>query len=365
MALFNSKQTIKYTLLLLSATLLGCEYLPHSAKLDLSKKDIQELANEAPLATTAITKAFEQYDVVAIGDYHWNEGTLRYAIELIKSGSLPLTVKNIVVEFGNAKYQYTLDDYINGEDVSQNSLQEVMRGSLYFMAWMPEIYREFFTVVRTHNMASARHNRIKVHLAEAPFDWEKLTEVSEWETAAKTKTAHFYKVSSELLDKEQKALLIFGAFHLIKATSEYTSATTEKNWPLATRLKKHYPNKIFTIWPLTDPVVVNALDPLDKNSLVFTKNTPIKELRMIDILPKSRYKLAEMGDMNAEVGLLFDAFLYVGKTERITLFPRSVMNDEVWVGEMQRRVDLIGGRVKDKFDDIRKQSAKAYELNHL
>jgi uncharacterized iron-regulated protein len=118
----------------------GCEYLPHSAKVDLNDEQLKQISHQAD---RAIITAFDKYDLVAVGDYHWNDDFLLYLTSLIKSDSFNDKVQHFIVEFGNAKYQTTLNKYLAGKDISLSELELFWRDSLYFTVWMPEVYRDF------------------------------------------------------------------------------------------------------------------------------------------------------------------------------------------------------------------------------
>ncbi|MHC0045842.1 hypothetical protein ACGDLY_021430 [Vibrio campbellii] len=343
--------------------MVGCEYLPHSAEVDLPKQKIEQVVKQAQPANAAILKAFEQHNFVGIGDYHWNDAFLNYATELVTTEAFSDQVTHIVVEFGNAKYQPVLDEYLAGGEVTQAQLEEVLRGSIYFMAWMPDAYRNFFEAIRTRNATLPEGKKIQVHLAEAPFDWQGLQDEKVWKLAAKNKTDHFYQIAAERKAKQEKALLIFGAFHLVNAPKDYVAKTQDSAWPLATRLEQAFPDSTYLIWPMTEPEVVETFHGVSAPALLDVKQSPIAELRFIDLLPKARYKLAAMDKMDAQVGELFDAFLYLGANQRTTVFPRDVMADRNWVNEMQRRVDLIGGKMQDRFNEIRTLSDEKYGFN--
>lgn len=349
---------------LLLGGLTGCEYLPHEANVTLSPAAIQTVVEQSRPANTAIMQAFEQHDLVAIGDYHWNDAFIDYAMTLIQSPAFSEQVQHIVVEFGNGQYQSLINDYVAGKAVSDAQVQEALRGSLYFMAWAPDVYGRFFAAVRVRNAQLPPEQQLHVHLAEAPFDWLTLRDKQVWQQAAQSKSDHFYQVAEERLQQQQKALLIFGAFHLISAPDDFVQREAESSWPLATRLQTHYPGSLYTLWPLTEPAVVSAYQALPAPSLIPVKTTPIQSERMIDILPKARFKLAEMGEREAKVGDLFDAFLYLGESERSTLFPRSVMDDTAWMAEMQRRADLIGGKMQKRFNEIRRNSEAHYRTRN-
>ncbi len=345
-------------------TLAGCEYLPHNAKVELSKQEVAQVVEQAKFADDAIMQAFEKHNFVAIGDYHWNDAFVRYASELVVKPEFSERVNHIVVEFGNAKYQSVLDDYLLGGEVSEEQLNSVLRGALYFMAWTPDVYRDFFEAIKQRNKALPQSMKIRVHLAEAPFDWSGMQDVKVWKQAASHKTDHFYQIAAERIKNNEKALMIFGAFHLVNAPKAYVEKSTQLDWPLATRLEQAFPDSIYSIWPMTDPEVVKTFSKVKTPAILDVQQGAMQELRLIDFLPKARYKLAEMGKMDAQVGELFDAFLYLGENQRTMTLPRDVMADRAWVEEMQRRVDLIGGKMQTRFNELRELSEKQYGLSN-
>ncbi|MDV6253046.1 hypothetical protein [Vibrio sp. EA2] len=354
-------QRIKPWLLSLGlVSLAGCEYLPHYAKVDLPQQEVAQVVEQAKLADDVIMQAFEKHNLVAIGDYHWNDAFVRYATELVSKPEFSEQVNHIVVEFGNAKYQSVLDDYLVGGEVSEEQLNTMLRGSLYFMAWMPDVYRDFFKAIKQRNEALPEGQKIHVHLAEAPFDWNSMQDVNVWKQAAKNKTDHFYQVASERIKNKEKALMIFGAFHLVNAPADYVKKTQETDWPLATRLEQDFPDSTYLIWPMTDPEVVKTFNQLKSPAVLEVGQGPMRDLRLIDFLPKARYKLAAMDDMDAKVGELFDAFLYLGENQRTMSFPRDVIADREWVEEMQRRVNMIGGKMQESFNELRELSDEQY-----
>lgn len=362
-SLYNKTRRLSITIVVVMLSWLfvarGCVYLPHSAQVDLQPQQVGLVVLAAQPAEKRIMQAFDEHNFVALGDYHWNEAFIRYAITLISTPEFSEKVQHIVVEFGNAKYQSVLNDYLAGKDVEEEKLHEVLRGSIYFLAWMPAVYMDFFKAVRVRNAELADNKKIIVHLAEAPFDWP-LSNTKKWKYAAENKTDYFYKIAAQRFNNNEKALLIFGAFHLVTAPQKYINVAQANVLPLATRLELRYPGSTYLIWPMTEPEVVKTFADIIPPALVDVRSEPMKGLRFIDLLPKARFKLNEMGDMHAQVGDFFDAFLYVGDNQRSSIFPRAVMSDRVWVAEMQRRVDMIGGKLQGKFNDIRKRSDEKY-----
>jgi len=346
-------------LILMSVVVInGCEYLPHNAKVDLNGDQLSKLTQQAKQADEAILNAFENHDLVAVGDYHWNEAFLVYLTDLVKSESFSEKVQHIIVEFGNAKHQSVLNRYLKGEDVSNSEIELVWRDSLYFTAWMPEVYKNFFSEIRLKNTKLAEHKKIKVTLAEPSFDWYSDTVSEQWQQAAKTKVDGFYSVAEQAIKSGNKSLMIFGAFHLLRVPQPQLNQFDDNLLPFAARLEKHFPGRTYIVWPTADPEMISALKNIKGPALLETQTTHLKDLRMIDLLPKSRFRLAKLDIRQAKSSQLFDAFLYVGETHRNTEFPSSVIKDEKWVKEMKRRASLVGGRVERKFNEILENSQK-------
>lgn len=335
--------------------------MPHSTNVDLDDKQLTAVQSTAQDAYQEIWRIYETHQAVAIGDYHWNDISISYAINLVQYPEFANTVQDIVVEFGNALYQKDVDDYISGRSDDIESIDKALRGSLYFTAWMPEVYRNFFKTVRDVNSKLPGDRQIKVHLAEAKFDWRTQKDAEQWQHAASTKGERFYEVTSALLDENKNVLMIFGAFHLINVPENYRTSQPQSKLPLATRLKQHYPDSLYTLWPVTEPVFVDSLNAVPTPSILPIKGSPLAGLEFRDLLPKARFKLAEMGNARAKTEGLFDAFLYTGANQRVTIFPEYVVKDDLWVEEMTHRLDLIGGKMKDKFSDILSESRNHYQ----
>jgi len=59
---------------------------------------------------------------------------------------------DIVVEFGNAKYQEVIDRFVRGEDVPYDVLRQVWQNTTQpIHIWDLPVYEEFFRIVRAVN----------------------------------------------------------------------------------------------------------------------------------------------------------------------------------------------------------------------
>ena len=68
--------------------------------------------------TTVMLNAFRTHPIVALGEgQHWNVQGHAYRMSLIRDPRLPKAVNDIVVEFGDARYQDVIDRYVAGDEV--------------------------------------------------------------------------------------------------------------------------------------------------------------------------------------------------------------------------------------------------------
>ncbi|TCI03696.1 hypothetical protein EZV61_09125 [Corallincola luteus] len=338
----------------------GCEYLPHNPDLALSDDELTALRQAAIPADEGILSRFHDHTFVGLGDYHFNEEFMSYATSLVVSDEFVSRAQTVIVEFGNAKFQPLLDSYIAGEQVSRGEMLNVLRGSVFFTAWMPDVYADFFTAVRKANLSRPAHLQIKVVLAEQAFDWQQVKDSEQWQQAASNKVDGFFATVEKVIKSQQKALLIFGAFHLLRIPEGVSKALPDNELTLASRLLRHYPGALYSVWPMAQPEIIEALQPLSGKRLIDAQQPPFSALRFIDLMPKARYRLGKIDSRNAPVSALFDAMLYVGPTQRRTLFPKAVIDERLWVDEMKRRVQLMGGPLESKFTQILAESEQFY-----
>src|SRR5262249_62022361 len=102
-------------------------------------------------AVAAVLDAFDRYDLVALGEAHRNQNVHDFVLSLIRSADFAAKVNDIVVEFGNARYQAMMDRYIDGETVSQQELRRVWRDTVNILVWDAPVYERFFAAVREVN----------------------------------------------------------------------------------------------------------------------------------------------------------------------------------------------------------------------
>ncbi|NTS75780.1 hypothetical protein HR060_02780 [Catenovulum sp. SM1970] len=353
------RQCFNHSLLFVVCFLLSaCDYLPKSSNYYLTEKQTTTMLSRAKPAEQAILNLFDQYQIVAMGDAHFYDEVMQGITAMITTADFADKVQHIVIEFGNAKYQALLDQYLSGADISEQEVSQVWRETLYFTAWTPDVYANFFSQVRRFNQTQKHTHQLKVTLAEAAFSWSDIQTSQAWRTLADDKVNGFEQLIKKRV-RNEKALFIFGAFHTLKLDGALKPNLAIKDWPLMTRIAHHKPNQIYTVWPVIQPALMQAIhqaQPSLSNAIIDLKTSPLAHHEFAALMPKARVKLSQMNARNATTAELFDGMFYVGPTERKMMFSPTLKNDQAWLAEMQRRVDLIGGKIKTRFDDIKQGS---------
>ena len=299
---------------------------------------------------TTILEAFRTNQLVALGEgTHNNEQGHRFRLALIRDPRFAATVQDIVVEFGNARYQPLMDRFVRGEEVPSDSLRVVWQNTTQpHEVWDVPIYEEFFRAVRDVNLRLPEGRRLRVLLGDPPIDWD-----SVWTIEDDTRDRHPADlIRREVLARGRRALLIWGHMHLQRRdvwTNYSDSSPTDLLLPI---LERETGTRVFSIWTNTDadleflqPDVASWPAP----SLAFLRGTvfgasdftfywPHEDEReeMRDgkavTVPRERWRTLRMEDQ-------FDAVLYLAHPMRITYARPSaaLCADSAYIAMRSRR----------------------------
>ncbi len=133
---------------------------------------------------------------------------------LLSDPRLPGVVDDIVVEFGNALYQDTIDAFIVGQPVNDADLRPVWRNTTSSPgAWDGPMYEQVYRTVRAANWAQPPGKRMRVLLGDPPIDWAKITTREEFLAFFQHRDAYFVSVVQQqvVVAKGRRALLCEGA----------------------------------------------------------------------------------------------------------------------------------------------------------
>ncbi len=156
---------------------------------------------------------------MGLGDDHALAQEEDFYVSLVSDPRFAREVGNVVVEFGNASQQQTIDRYVNGEDMSYAALRKVWADTSY-VGWFPTVtalgYLNFYAAVRAINATVPVADRIHVWLGGKPVDWSKI-KTKEDLLKAISGQADLYTadlIEQQILSRHKRALLIYGTFHI-------------------------------------------------------------------------------------------------------------------------------------------------------
>jgi hypothetical protein len=174
---------------------------------------------------SAILDAFRTRAVVALGEgTHNNEQGHAFRLALIRDPRFIATVNDIVVEFGNSRYQDVMDRFVAGETVPDITLRRVWQDTTQaHTVWDVPIYEEFFRAVRALNASIPRERQLRILLGDPPFDWDSVHTREDMgrqirATGGPGGRDRFAAdlIQREVLAKHRRALLVFGDMHLLR-----------------------------------------------------------------------------------------------------------------------------------------------------
>jgi hypothetical protein len=123
---------------------MSCVTASHAQKPSTPPLSIATPAIEGVLA------AFQNSPLVGMSDDHALAQEEDFYVSLISDPRFAKEIGNVVVEFGNASQQKTLDRYVDGEDVSYAELRRVW-GDTSYVGWFPTVtalgYVNFYAAV--------------------------------------------------------------------------------------------------------------------------------------------------------------------------------------------------------------------------
>lgn len=163
----------------------------------------------------AIVNAFKSYSVVALGEgAHGNEQSHAFRLSLVRDPRFAETVNDIVVEFGNGRYQSVMDRYIRGEDVPRDQLRDVWQNTMVEgTLWDAPIYEEFYRAVRDVNSRLPKERQLRVLLGDFPIDWDSVHSWSDFSKYRRDDAFPVEVIQKDVIAKKRRALVIYGDGH--------------------------------------------------------------------------------------------------------------------------------------------------------
>lgn len=165
-----------------------------------------------------ILAAFRTHQVVTLGEGgHNNEQTHALRLSLIRDPRFAKVVNDIVVEFGNSRYQDIMDRFVGGEDVPHALLKKVWQNTTQaHEIWDVPIYEEFFQEVRKINAKLPKKRKLRVLLGDLPIDWDLIKTQDDLRKTVRSDTVPAGIIEREVISKGRRALVIYGEMHSVR-----------------------------------------------------------------------------------------------------------------------------------------------------
>jgi hypothetical protein len=236
----------------ISAALVGTVATAALLRAQASEAPSKPAVPAEPIA--AILDAFRSHAIVALGnaEFRGNEQGHNFQVSLIRDPKFTASVNDVVVEFGNARYQDVIDRFVRGEEVHYESLRQVWQNTTQVeWEWDLPIYEDLFRVVRAVNAPLPRERQLRVLLADPPVDWDTVNTLADLRKAMGDRDGYAVDVlRREVLAKNHHALLIYGSQHLIRK-SGMPGAADDRARGIVARLEKDNITTVFTVLPET------------------------------------------------------------------------------------------------------------------
>ena len=298
-------------------------------------------------AIGGIVDAFRTHRLVGLGEGpHGNIEGHRFRLSLIRDPRFNATVDDIVVEFGNARYQDLMDRFVRGGAIDDATLRHVWEDTTNVNpGWERPIYKEFFQAVRAINGALPPDRQLRVLLGDPPLEWEDIHTREELRAATNARRNYAADViRQEVLAKNRRALLIFGDGHFQgRGEGLGLSGAFEREGVDVWAISSGGGMNRFEV-PIAQPDMVNWPVP----SLATLRGTTLgmKEYGFFYEIPPVRPEF--WGAMKLEGQ--FDALLWLGPTRTFADIPVALCADERYMAMRLSRMAIGNGQASaDRF----------------
>ena len=315
-------------------------------------------------ATDGIFSAFQSHPLVGIGEWHGLAQELDFYATLVRDPRFATEVGNIVLETGDAAQQPVVDRYVNGENVPYKELRKVWSDTV---GWFPTVQAlgsiNLYATIRAINQTLPPEKRIKVWLGDPPIDWSEIKTKADWlPFQAQRDDYPSELIEREVLGKNKKALVIYGAAHLGLYPGGMALFPGLRHPNLRARLDAAHPGALYVVSPYigyTTAVCARAfekhLNGISAPSLISSiqESSLRKELLRPGCVPFAKSSDQSQDEYETSIsnfaGLHSDALLYLGPREAFVSslnIPDSYL-DLDYRAEMDRRMRLrLGSGLK-------------------
>jgi hypothetical protein len=320
-------------------------------------------------AVGALVRAFRRHAVVAVGEVHRGREMHTFLTRLLRDPRLAGAADDIVVEFGNARYQPLVDRYVGGEPVPPDSLRLVWRNTTQLLVWDSPLYAQFLATVRAVNAGLPPGRRYRVLLGDPPIDWAAVRGPEDFRPEYGSRDPFTVGlIEREVLARGRKALVVIGTGHLLRGGLTLAPRPRPlSDATLGEALARRHPGAAFLVWTgggrssalarRLAAMPAGSLAPICGTALGAQSGALLAEgltrTRMVNGTPVPEpFRDDEFPRLQDQ----FDAVLYLGPTETMVDAPPATYADAAYVAELRRRSALLrrinGSDYSGAIDDL-------------
>jgi hypothetical protein len=284
----------------------------------------------------SIVKLFDTYRIVMLGEIHACRQQYDLLDRLVAAPGFAERVNDIVVEFGNARYQNIVDRYIAGENVPLEQVQKAWRDPVGAVGPVSPVYGEFYAAVRAANAKLPKQRRLRVLLGDPPINWDQVRNREDIALFLPFRDEYYASViRQEVLAKNRKALLIMGFGHFRRNADRPAFIENELLMALV---------KPYVIMPGSN--MVGGYDDLDPH---FEQRPAPWLIEMKGSWLGDLPAQGPRGGSGATWKQTADAYLYLGPRDKITVVnnQRSALEGTAYGRELQRRMAIMFDKPPD------------------
>jgi hypothetical protein len=304
----------------------------------------------------AILDTFRTHDIVAVSSPNGNVQMQVLLLALIRTPRFADAVNDIVIETASARYQDVIDRFVRGDDIQREVLRKAWEDHTVPNSGLSAQTEEFIRAVRAVNASLGGNKKLRVIAGDPPIDWDNVTSREDhrrWIELRDTYPADV--IRRQILDRGQKALVIYGQGHLQRRqiVSNYDMSTWQAQTVISL-LARDPSVRLFTVWTLFDRDV-QLPDPVASwpvPSLAATRRTTlgaadfaifnrglgdgtrfaVRSGQLVP-LPREAWQTMRMEDQ-------FDAVLYLGPPSSLTYarVPAALCQDQRFVTKRLERL---------------------------
>ncbi|HEY7406688.1 MAG TPA: hypothetical protein VH638_00345 [Gemmatimonadaceae bacterium] len=300
-------------------------------------------------ATDLVADALRSHALVLISEHHWSVPVHEQLRRIIADENVGALVQDIVVEFGNSRYQGVIDRYIAGEHVPIDSLRLAWRNTTQLLAWDSPLYARFYETVRAVNAGRPPGRRLRVLAGDPPIDWSRTHRAEDI-----PRTYGFRDIETlgilerEVLGKGRRAIVIIGEEHVLRTTDATPKAPRKplERQSLGEALHERHPGTAFLVGTVVGERsrLARAIRDWPNGSMARIAGTAVgladaasrrRDTTSASAMPAAGSDALRMQD-------LFDAILYAGPVEqRLEPLGATYREDASYEREIRRRIEIL------------------------